>query len=1005
MNINTKIRKIRRYIGILNDTRWGSITPVTGIRKLDVPDYKVGQELPPASRFTPLAPDGIWGTGQDSHTWFRFHLDPVGPDTYLHINTERSGWDADNPQFMCYVNGKLRQGMDTNHREILLAPDTPADICLYAYTGPRIDRCRLTADVRRLDPDVNGLYFDLEYPWEMHRFLHPESDEFVKMIDYLYQAVGMLDLFDLNSPAYIESVRAARAFMAEEFYGKYCRQQSTTTVCIGHTHIDCAWLWTLQQTREKVQRSFATVLELMKRYPEYKFMSSQALLYKDLKEEAPDLYEEVRERIREGRWECEGAMWVEADCNLSSGESLVRQVLHGKKFFRDEFGVENRVLWLPDVFGYSAAMPQILKKSGVDWFVTSKISWNDDNTMPVDTFRWKGIDGTEINSYFLTAQDANRGDSGKGTTYVANTGSPMIAGAYKRYKQKDLNSEALLTFGFGDGGGGPTMEMLELARRGAEGVPGSPNVKIDFAGDFLKRLEAKIENNPLLPLWQGELYLEFHRGTYTSQARNKKGNRKSEFLLQKAELASAVGNALCGLPVPKQEIHDAWENVLTHQFHDIIPGSSIHEVYAESNEAYAAIARTGKGIIGRAETAVSKGFCWRRGWVVFNPTSFGGDKQVTIDGKCAIVSGVPQKGYLVTDTFKADNHITVDGNVVETDLFRVTFDDAWQITSIVDKRAGREVVKGGAANELRVYIDYPDTYDAWEWQAYSAAAENYRTVTDVQSAVVVDDGARKGIRIVRKFMNSTIEQTIWFYDTLGKIEFETNVDWHQRHQMLKAVFPVDVNADKATYEIQFGSLERPTHRNTSWDESKFEVCAHKYADLSEGGYGVSLINDCKYGHDIHEGVMQLSLLRGATYPDEEADQGEQSFTYALCPHTGSLADSDTVRLAYELNDPATAVRAAGRSTTLPMSYSAVSVDSDHVICETVKPSEYGDDTVIRMYECRNERVTATVKLGLPHAKVFLCDLSENELEELPVTDGAFTYRFGGFEIASFKIKA
>ena len=1007
MNVNTKIRKIRRYIGILNDTRWGGIKPVEHIMKLDVPAYKVGQTLPDESLFTPLPPDGIWGTGQDSHTWFRFRIDPVGPDTYLHISTERSGWDADNPQFMCYINGKLRQGLDTNHREILLAPDEPADVCLYAYTGPRIDRCRLSADVRRLDPDVNGLYFDLEYPWEMHRFLHPESDEYAKIIDYLYTAVGMIDLFDLNSPDYINSCKAARAFMAEEFYGKYCREQNTTTVGIGHTHIDCAWLWTLQQTREKVQRSFATVLELMKRYPEYKFMSSQALLYKDLKEEAPDLYEEVKARIREGRWECEGAMWVEADCNLSSGESLVRQVLHGKKFFRDEFGVENRVLWLPDVFGYSAALPQILKKSGVDWFVTSKISWNDDNTMPVDTFRWKGIDGTEINSYFLTAQDANQGYTGKGTTYVANTGSPMIAGTYKRYKQKDLNSEALLTFGFGDGGGGPTYEMLELARRGAAGVPGSPNVKIDFAGDFLKRLEKKIENNPLLPMWQGELYLEFHRGTYTSQARNKKGNRKSEFLLQKAELASVSANALCGLPVPKQTLHDAWENVLTHQFHDIIPGSSIHEVYEESNAAYAAIRKTGEGIVNASTAAIANGINKRKGWVVFNPTSFGGDKQVTVDGVCAIASGVPRKGYLVTNEFKTDNHITLDGKTVETDLYRVTFDDAWQITSVIDKRANREVVGDGAANELRVYIDYPDTYDAWEWQAYSAAAENYRVVTDVQAVDVVDDGARKGVRIIRRFMSSVINQTVWFYDSLGKIEFETYVDWHQKHQMLKAVFPVDVNTDKATYEIQFGTLERPTHRNTSWDESKFEVCAHKYADVSEGNFGVSLINDCKYGHDIHEGVMQLSLLRGATYPDEDADQGEQSFTYALCPHTGRLSDSDTVRLAYELNDPAEAVRASGRKTVLPLSFSAVTVESDrdNVICETVKPSEYGDDTVIRMYECRNERTDVTITLGLPHTKVFLCDLSENEIAEIPVTDGKFNWTVGGFEIVSFKVKA
>lgn len=1007
MNATTKLRKVNRYMGILNETRWENVTLVKDITVCPS-DYKVGQTLPSLDAFTPMAADGVWGYGQDTHAWFHFTLPAVSADTYLHVSTERDGWDADNPQFMVYVNGVLRQGMDTNHRELLLAPDEPADILLYAYTGPRIDRCKLFCDVRHLNPDVNGLYFDLLYPHQMLTYLNRESDEYAKILEYLNAAVSKLDLFDVSSPEYFASVAAARAYMKDEFYGKYCSERTTTSICIGHTHIDCAWLWTLQQTREKVQRSFGTVLELMKRYPEYKFMSSQALLYKDLKEEAPALYEEVKQRIREGRWECEGAMWVEADCNLSSGESLVRQVQYGKNFFRDEFGVESRVLWLPDVFGYAAALPQILKKSGVDWFVTSKISWNDVNRMPYDVFSWKGIDGTAINSYFLTAQDDHGNPTPKGTTYVANTNATMISGAYKRLQQKDLTSEAIVTFGFGDGGGGPTSEMLELARRGACGVPGSPNVKIDFAGDFLKRLEKRIDKNPLLPTWQGELYLEFHRGTYTSQAHNKKNNRKSEFALLAAEQASVMGKALLGLDFPKAALHEAWEDVLTHQFHDIIPGSSIREVYAESDEAYARILGTAHGLTDAVREKIAAGIDKSEGFIVFNPTSFAGEKLVKLGDVSALVSGVPAKGYTTVKNAVTTNAVTVKGNVVETNLFRVTFDEAWQMTSIYDKRADREVLSDGVGNELRLYVDYPDTYDAWEWQSYSQENAEYRALTAVSSVETVQDGARVGIRVVRPCGKSTLTQTMWFYDDIGRIDFETDVDWHQRHQMLKAVFPVDVNADKATYEIQFGTIERPTHFNTSWDEARFEVCAQKYADLSEGGYGVSLINDCKYGHDVHNGVMQLSLLRAPTYPDEEADQGAHSFTYSLVPHVGTLRESDTVRYAYDLNDPTAALPACGDKTTLPLSYSVVSVcgkAAEHVVCETVKEEEYGQNTVVRMYECRGERAKATVKLGIPAKSVILSDLSERALCELPVVNGAFEYTFKGFEIATFIVKA
>ena len=999
--MQNQLRKVKRYLDLLSEHRWKEIRKIENIAVCPT-DYKADNIPPEKDRFSPLPDDGVWGSGKDTHAWMHFTVSDVRENEYLHVSTEFSGWDATNPQFLVYVNGEMRQGLDTNHQEIRLEAGQTADVYLYAYLSAYLEAAHLFAERRILDVDVDKLYYDILYARQMLDFLNPESGEYATVLYHLNQAVTMLDLFDLSSEAFVESVRRASEYLHTEFYGKYCSEQKTSTVCIGHTHIDCAWRWTLRQTKEKAQRSFSTVLELMNLYPEYKFMSSQALLYKDVKEEAPELYEKIKARIKEGRWECEGAMWVEADCNLPSGESLVRQVLYGKNFFQKEFGVNQHILWLPDVFGYSAALPQILRKSGVDWFVTSKISWNDVNRMPYDTFRWKGIDGTEINSYFLTAQDDDGKESVRYTTYVAHTNAQMIAGTYKRYSQKQLSDEALLTFGFGDGGGGPTREHLELIRRGTHGVPGCPNTKIDFAGDFLGRLEKKIENNPLLPKWQGELYLEFHRGTYTTMARNKRNNRKSEFLYQNAELYGSIASALLGTAFPADELHKGWEMILTNQFHDIIPGSSIQEVYEQSDIDYAEIHRIGTSAVSAAQNAVASAIDKKEGYVVFNPTSFGGNVETRLDGVTVFAEGIAPTGYTACKTFVRTNHVKIDGKTVETDRFRVLFDDAWQIISVFDRQEEREILKKGAiGNELRIYADYPDTYDAWEWQAYSR--DTYRTLTAFSSAEVVEDGVRRGIRIVRPHMSSTVTQTIWFYDNLPKIEFETVADWHDHHQMLKAAFPVDINTDKATYEIQFGSVERPTHFNTSWDAAKFEVCAQKYADISEGDYGVSIINDCKYGHDIHDGVMQLSLLRSPTSLNPISDQGEIPFTYALCPHTGTLKESDTVALAFALNNPAVTLPATGDATRIPLSYSAVRTNRKNVICDTVKPAEDGKGTILRFYESKNARTQTEFTFDAPVKEVWLCDLMENKIAQIPVENNSFSYTVGGFEILTVKV--
>ena len=1009
--MKTQYRKVRKYISLVESTMYRNVRPLENVTYVHC-GYKESNTPPPLTDFAPYTLGEPWGTGPDSQAWFHFTLHipeemrsaPV--QLLFHSDFDGKFGVGSTPQFLLYINGEIRQGMDTRHIECVLDEGcTDADVYVYAYTGPRTPSVKCFGSIRNVNTDAKDLYYDLAAPVQMLDFMDENSREYAEILRYLHTAVSMLDLYDLDSEEYMASVRAAHTYMTDEFYGKYCSPQPVDVSCIGHTHIDCAWLWTLRQSREKAQRSFATVLKLMEEYPDYKFMSSQPLLYQFVKEEAPELYEKIKERVAEGRWECEGGMWVEADCNLSSGESLVRQLMYGKRFFREEFGKDNHILWLPDVFGYSAALPQILRKSGVDWFVTSKIGWNDVNQMPYDTFRWRGLDGTEINTYFLTAQDQERGKAPiRQSTYNGYIDAKMLAGTWNRYQQKNLNNNVLLTYGYGDGGGGPTRYHLEMAKRLSKGVPGLPNARLTTASEALTEVEKNIRANPhLLPTWYGELYLEYHRGTYTSIAKNKKNNRKSEFLYQNAEKMAVLGKLLRGSTFPKADLRRGWEMLLTNQFHDIIPGSSIGPVYDQSDLDYAWLMKLAADIEAQEKNAIAGQIAADKGVVVFNANGFTADGYVNVDGQTAYVTGIAPNGYTTVSEMQTDNAIRIDGHTVETALLKAVFDEKWQMISLYDKTNEREVLtSGGAGNQLRVYADYPDRYDAWEWQEYSL--DKYRVVDAVASVEIVEDGARRGIRVVRPFMKSTITQTMWFYDHTAKIDFDTTIDMHQHQQMIKAAFDVDVQSDKATYDVQFGTVERPTHKNTSWDRAKFEVCAHKYADLSDGGFGVSLMNDCKYGYDIHDGTMMLSLLKSGTMPYPDADQGEHSFVYSLYVHSGTVREGGTAEQAYLLNNPLTAVKASGAVSSLPECYALVSVDRANVMCETIKEAEDSGDVIVRLYENKNIRTKAELTPGFPVKQCWLCDLMENELEELPVENGKISLKLGGYEIVTLKFR-
>lgn len=571
----------------LEDLRSRHISDISNVEFCEA-GYKKNN-VPPADGWKPY--DGrIILEGVDHHYWIRtnFKTPSVKEGEHLILRT-LTGRETEkntlNPQGLLYLNGKIVQGLDTNHTDAYLEPDTAYEAHNYFYVGMFDISVACRMSIHAIDERVEKLYYDIKVPFDACNLLSENSDESIRMMSVLVEAGRLVDLRQPGSDAFYASLEAAIDFMEKEFYGKLCTTEGKPVVwCVGHTHIDVEWKWTRAQTREKIQRSFATAKALMDRYPEYQFMLSQPELYRYLKEEAPEKYEELKELVREGRWEPEGAAYLEPDCNLTSGESLIRQIMHGKKFFRDEFGVDNKILFLPDVFGYSAALPQILKKSGVEHFVTSKISWNDTNKMPFDAFYWEGIDGTEIFTSFITAQEfgGTPGFDKQKTTYCGYLTPSQIKGTWDRFGEKEYCNQALMTFGYGDGGGGPTKEMLEVQRRLSKGLPGMPVTKIGFLLPYLeenkKQFDQVCARTERTPKWVGELYLEYHRGTYTSIAKIKKNNRRSEFLLGNAEALSATDLHLGG-SYDADGLNRMWRKVLHNQFHDILPGSSICEVY------------------------------------------------------------------------------------------------------------------------------------------------------------------------------------------------------------------------------------------------------------------------------------------------------------------------------------------------------------------------------------------------------------------------------------------
>jgi alpha-mannosidase len=829
------------------------------------------------------------------------------------------------------------------------------------------------------NPQMTGLFYDFEVLLELLDYVPAARARHRSILCALRDAASLLRDYTEEEAA------QARAVLAPEL-AKRGGDPSLRISAIGHAHIDLGWLWPIRETIRKGARTFSTVLANMERYPDYRFGASQAQLYQWMKERYPGLYARVKRRVEDGRWEVQGGMWVEADTNLSSGEALVRQFLYGKRFFRQELGKDMRVLWLPDVFGYSGALPQIMRQCGVPYFMTIKLSWNIFNRIPHHSFTWAGIDGSSVIAHMPPEG-----------TYNSSAAPRAVARTESEFLDKGASDRCLLVFGIGDGGGGPGEEHLErLAReKNLDGLaPVTQEPAIEFF-DALARDSAK------LPSWRGELYFERHQGTYTSQARNKKANRKIELALRETEIASSWAAIVAGAVYPREELLSIWREMLLYQFHDILPGSSIGRVYKESLERYAELTRQVEALGVKARAALlgagTSQFVW-------NPLSWARNEWVRgrdgwtraaapALGWAAVGPVAARASSAAPAAFPAD--LAHGADFLQNDLLRLRFDSSGALVSVREKGSDREVLAPGAvANELSVF---EDSGDAWD------LAVDYRDKPArrflLSETTTTQDGPRVVRRSVYQIGSSRLEQQVILTAGSSRVDFVTTVDWQERNRMLRTAFPVDVQTDRATYEIQFGSIERPNFVNTTWDMARFEVCAQKWVDLSQGDRGVAVLNDCKYGYRVQGNTIDVDLLRGPCYPDPTADIGTHQFTYSLLPHAGDHREGGVIRAAAELNSPLVVTEGKACPEKSLVSVEPVDRAARHsVIVEAVKLAEDTDDLVLRLYESEGRGMSVRVKAGFSLQGAQTANMLEEPSGELAIAGDAIALSFRPFEI-------
>ena len=995
-----------------------------------------GPEAPPDKGWEPVSAPHHWGAeSADITVWFRARF--AIPEEWKGRTVAallRPGGES-----LCYLNGHPTQGLCSNRDEILLQPTAqggePYEVLIEAVNTPKqkpglpLEVQFEYAKIAVKRTDVFDFYWDARVAFDV-AVLQPEGSALqLRLFRLLQRCLREVDLQHLGSTAYFRSLEEAGEILRtglREFPADPIRDGRLFFT--GHSHVDTAWLWPIRETKRKCGRTVASMLQYMDEYPEFRFSHSQPQTYVFLKEHYPELYERIQDRVREGRWECLGASWVEQDNNVPAGESLIRQILYGNEFFDEEFGVRSRVMWLLDSFGFTWSLPQILKKAEVDYFFTTKMTWSRYNRFPHSLFWWRGIDGSQVLS-LMTEETDN-----------LNIRPDRLVEHWEKFKTKELAPEYLASYGFGDGGGGPTKEMLECGRR-LQNIAGIPAGEFGTVEEYFARVEKEACLDEL-PVWNDELYLELHRACQISQARTKRLNRRCEIALREAEIESSLALASGGR-YDAEALHETWRKLLLNQFHDILPGSSITEVHETSERELEETLSASEAIRVEAQQHLLAGIDTQgpgQPIVLFNTLSWERSESVELSlsslpkNACVLdhegrvqplqvlggeatgatrvlfqVDAVPPMGHavfhLVEGTAKEESAsgLSVSESRLENEFLLIELSESGDLARVYDKQRQREVLEPGSpGNILQLFDDRPFAHDAWDidfnidekaWEF--GPAERFE---------IIENGPLRGrLHLHRRTEKSELTQDIVIYADRPQIEFETTVDWHEKHTLLKASFPLAVHSPHATYEIQFGAITRPTTRNTPWEKAQFECTALRWADISEGDYGVSLLNDSKYSYDCRDNVLRLSLLRAPTYPDPKADEGLHRFTYSLFPHPGDWRAAQTVRRAAELNQPLHAVLVDPHPGALPAVYSWAQIDRENIVLETVKKAENGDDLILRLYEAHGCRGTAELRFASPPSDIRKCNLVERKARPIDRTGAQAKLEFTPFEIKTVRV--
>lgn len=981
------------------------------------------------SAWTAVDRDLVWGE-PDGYYWFGGEVTIpetlVGKPVFGRVHAQfGSVMGRSDPQLLVRIDGRIASGGDGNHREFPISFNAAAsqtfDILIEA--GTIEDRRQLGFAVELVAHDrlTEIVYYDLKVPLDVARLLKADDARRARLLRHIEAAIDLIDFRAGNPERFAQSLEAAR-LRADAIYSEADADAMPEIVATGHTHIDVAWLWRVRETRQKMARSMANALSLMDQYEDYRFVYNQGVLLDYLEEDYPELFSRIETQVEAGRFEIEGALWLEPDVVIASGESLVRHITKGVKYHQDKFGVTPKIVWLPDTFGYTAALPQLMTLSGLDVFITHKMSWNDTNRMPHEIFFWQGLDGTKVPAYFLTTQRYEY--DGINTTYCPDLVPSHVMGTWKRFSQQGLHDELFLVYGHGDGGGGPTRGMLENVRRMERGIPGCPKIRHEPMGPYFERLVARMRQEPeAFPSWVGELYLEYHRGTLTSVAKNKRNNRLAEQALHDLELLGTLA-ARSGVPYPRDTIERLWKTVLLNQFHDILPGTSIGFVYEDSDRDYAAFFAEAAALAEKLGAALAAS----GEYAVLNSASFARTDFVQLPAGAAGVEieGTTVPSQIITRAGGTEAHVaplanvpglstqslrllsaapplpastlSVSSTLLENALLRASFNDKGQLTSLFDKVRKREVLQTGkVGNSLVAHRDIPIDFDAWDID------ENFENqswpVDALISAEVLERGPyRAAIRFTWSYESSRIVQVISLTENAAQLEFDTVVDWHEQQTLLKTGFPLAIRTDISRAETQFGHLTRPTHANTSWDRARIETSMHRWVDLSETGFGVAALNDCKYGYDAKGSTLRLTLVKSPVFPWPEADQGEHRFRYAILVHGGDLQTVHNAATAFNL--PLRLL--AGGAASQPQQPPIATLSNDQIAIETIKPSENGQRTILRVWETQGR--AGAVTLTLPYAtRIAETDLYETDLAVLSESASSIELALKPFQILTLAL--